>query len=95
MNRLGRKSIILPAEGFCYQRWSNYQHSWPCTDFELRTLWQVEFFDLGNVDFDIVNGVKERPLGNPLDVPEVDASNFMPFRILKEQSLSFVGMGIH
>lgn len=95
MNRIGRKSVILPAEGFCYQRWSNYQHSWPCTDFEIRTLWQVEFLDLGNLDLDVVNGVKERPLGKSLDVPEVDSSNFMPFRILKEKSLSFIGMGIH
>lgn len=91
----GRKCITLPAEGFCYQRWNNVTHTWPCTDLELRTLWQVEFIDLGKVNFDIINGTIKRPNGNILNVPELDSSNFMPFRILREQSLSFVGMSFH
>lgn len=95
MYNSGKSPVTIPAEGMCYQRWHGYNHTWPCTDFELRTLWQVEFYDLGDVDFDIINGIKERPLGNILDVPEVDALNFMPFRILKERSLNFVGMNFH
>jgi hypothetical protein len=91
MHKLGRKSLALPAEGFCYQRWSDYQHTWPCTDLEIRTIWQVEVLDLGKLDFDIVNGKKTRPNGTVLEPPTIDYTNFMPLRLLRERSTNYVG----
>jgi len=93
MYKAGKKPFTLGPEGFCYQRWSNYNHTWPCTDLEIRVLWRVDFEDLGDVDLDIINGIKSRPSGKILSTPEVDSSNFMPFRILRERSVGYVGMG--
>jgi glycosyltransferase involved in cell wall biosynthesis len=93
MHNAGYKSVTLCPEGFCYQRWPKYNHTWPCTDIEIRVLWRVDFEEFEMLDFDIINGIKKRPIGKILHVPEVDSSNFMPFRILKERSLGCVGVG--
>ena len=94
MHNSGKKALAIKPEGFCYQRWGDYKHTWPCTDFEIRTSWLVDFFDIGTLDFDIVNGIKIRPSGIILERPVVDYTNFMPFRILKEKGIGFVGIGI-
>lgn len=85
MNTAGKISCSLPAEGVCYQRWSEYSHTWPCTDEELRTLWQVDFQDLGEFDEDVVNGIVPRKVIRVLPVQQITPDNFMPFRLLREQ----------
>jgi hypothetical protein len=91
MQAAGRSAYVLPPEGFCYQRWNNYNHVWPCSDMELRTSWLKPIRDLGIFDQEIVNSKKSRPDGTVLAIPEITADNFMPFRIMREKSLSFVG----
>lgn len=84
MHEAGRTAGTVAPEGFCYQRWPTYRHTWPCTDLELRTSWEAEFIDLGPIDYDIVNGVRPRPRGTSLGVAELTSDNFMPFRQLRE-----------
>jgi hypothetical protein len=82
----GRTYRALPPEGFCYQRWNNYGHTWPCTDVELRAAWGLPVVDLGPADYAVVDGTIPRPLGVVLDAPEDSPDNFMPFRLLREQA---------
>ncbi|MCK9567832.1 glycosyltransferase family 2 protein [Candidatus Pacearchaeota archaeon] len=86
-----RVCVELPPENFCYQRFSGNKHTWPCTDEELRVLWQVDFQDLGSFDEDIVNGIVPRPIPKILKTPKMTADNFMPWRILRERGISYVG----
>jgi hypothetical protein len=92
MNSAGYRASIIRPEGFCYQRWDDYSHIWPCSDLELRTSWLRPILDLGNFDLEIVNGHKSKSSGIILDVPEITPDTFMPFRIIKEKSLSVVGV---
>jgi glycosyltransferase involved in cell wall biosynthesis len=82
MHRAGRLPFTVPPEGFCYQRWADYEHTWPCADYEIRTSWNSPFVDLGIFDAEIVNGTKSRPIGLNLGIAELTADTFMPFRIL-------------
>lgn len=91
MYKAGRKPITLPAEGFCYQRWSDYKHTWPCTDLEIRTSWKSPILSLGEFDLDIINGKKTQPKGIVLETPTVDYTNFMPLRLLRERATKYVG----
>lgn len=85
MHRDGRKPFTLRPEQFCYNRYSDYSHAWPCTDMELRTSWQVPIIDLGEYDTAIIDGARERPSGTILHTPNVTVDNFMPMRLLKEK----------
>jgi glycosyltransferase involved in cell wall biosynthesis len=85
MKNAGRKAYTLPPEGVCYQRHGNYKHTWPCTDYEIRTSWNAEFTDLGPLDLDIVNGIKPRPKGKSLGIEQFNNDNSMSMRILKEK----------
>lgn len=85
MYRAGASPHVLAPEHFCYQRWSDYEHTWPCTDLELRTSWAAEFIDLGPFDADIVDGVKPRPSGGSLGIAEFAPEHFMPLRLLRDQ----------
>jgi hypothetical protein len=92
MQSVGRVASVILPENFCYQRWDNYNHVWPCSDMELRALWLKPMIDLGNFDLDIVNGLKQHGDGVVLDIPEITIDNFMPFRILREKSLNCIGL---
>ena len=85
MRAAGRVPCVLPAEGVCYQRWGNYCHTWPCTDFEIRTSWSATFHDLGEFDRDVVDGKKLKPLGVTLEAPEFSVENSMAVRVLMEK----------
>lgn len=85
MHRAGESCVALPPEHVCYQRHAGHAHTWPVSDLELRGAWDVEFFDLGPFDADVVNGTKPRPLGVSLGVEPMRPETFMPFRILREQ----------
>jgi len=87
MYRDGRMPFTLPPEHFCYQRWADYEHTWPCTDYEIRTSWDAPFLDLGPFDPEIVNGSKPRPSGFDIGVAELTPETFMPFRILQQRTL--------
>ena len=85
MRDAGKRPNTIGPESFCYQRWSDYGHTWPCTDYELRTSWNAAFVDLGAIDYSIVDGIKPRPIGQALHSPEVTVDNLMPIRILREK----------
>ncbi|MEN6535514.1 MAG: glycosyltransferase [Bryobacteraceae bacterium] len=85
MHHAGLKPFTLAPEHFCYQRWRNYNHTWPCSDFEIRTSWLVPFRDLGPCDMDIVDGLKPRPVGSILETPNVEVNDLMATRVLMEQ----------
>jgi glycosyltransferase involved in cell wall biosynthesis len=56
MYRNGRMPFTVHPEHFCYQRWPDYTHTWPCTDYEIRTSWNSPFVDLGIFDVEIEIG---------------------------------------
>ena len=85
MRDAGMRPCTIAPENFCYQRWSSYDHTWPCTDHELRTSWDAPFIDLGDVNLDVVNGVIPRPAGKELPVPSISVHDLMPVRVLKEE----------
>jgi hypothetical protein len=84
MHREGRNCEVLKPEGLCYQRHANNEHAWPVTDSELRGSWGVEFFDLGEFDRLVVDGILERPRES-LGIAEFSFENFMPARVLRER----------
>lgn len=83
MHNQGRSCVTLAPEHFCYQRYANNDHAWPCSDRELRGAWGVEFEDLGTFDRDVVDGIKPRPRGTSLGTLGLDPDNFMPLRLLR------------
>ena len=85
MYAAGRSCYRLLPEHFCYQRWDDYAHTWPCTDFEIRTSWMTQFNDLGSLDLSIVNGEQIRPTGTLLEMPPITIDNLMAVRVLKER----------
>lgn len=82
MQQAGRRFYSLPPEGMAYQRWSNNEHTWPCTDDELIEGCTVPTFDLGPWNADIVNGTVPRLQGTLLE--PVPFTGGMPLRILRE-----------
>jgi hypothetical protein len=85
MHQAGKSCVTLPPEHCCYQRHADTAHAWPVSDLELRGAWDVEFFDLGPFDVDVVNGTKSRPLGMSLGVEPMSPDTFMPIRVLREK----------
>lgn len=87
MDQNNKKSLTIEdPHGFCYQRWNPSDHTWPCTDTEIRTAWQVPIIDLGDFDIGIIEGNKLPKQKIVLEPPEISPDTFLPFRLLKEQS---------
>lgn len=85
MRAAGRRSTVLAPEGFCYQRHADYRHTWPCSDYDLRVSWPVEFLDLGAIDYRVVNGTVPRPAGIRLAQPSVaGVDDLMAVRVLQQ-----------
>jgi hypothetical protein len=85
MVRECRQPLVRAPEGFCYQRWTDNEHTWPCTDSELLRAWALPFSDLGAFNLRVVNGDIARPTGTPVGSPDTDINDFMAIRVLKEK----------
>lgn len=86
MQAAGREHSLRPSVGFCYQRWANYTHTWPCTDEELLAAWPVPMYELGEFDEDVIDGLKPHKYSKVLEARELTMNNSMPYRILMERS---------
>jgi hypothetical protein len=91
MYSAGKKYKALPENDFLYCRYSDNEHAWPAKDNELRAMWQVEFDEMDEIDYDIINGIKPFCADRHYPVLDMTPENFMPFRILQEQNLKSIG----
>jgi hypothetical protein len=84
MKSMAKRPYIMEPKGFCYQRFSYYDHTWPCTDVEMRTIWQSDIIDLGEFDLNKVESGSKS--GELLPKIELNHDNFMPFRLIKDKN---------
>jgi hypothetical protein len=85
MQAAGREHSIRPSDGFCYQRWAGYSHTWPCTDEELLAAWPIPMYELGEFDEKVVDGLKPHRYSKVLEARELTLNNSMPYRVLMER----------
>ena len=85
MQAAGRDCSVRPSDGFCYQRWSDYKHTWPCTDEELLAAWPIPMYELGEFDEDVVDGLRPHKYSKVLESRQLNESNSMPVRVLLER----------
>jgi hypothetical protein len=85
MQAAGREHSIRPSDGFCYQRWAGYSHTWPCTDEELLAAWPIPMYELGEFDEEVVDGLKPHRYSKVLEARELTLNNSMPYRVLMER----------
>lgn len=84
MEMAGRSCAIRPWSGFCYQRWPNYEHTWPCTDEELIAAWPIPMYELGAFDENVINGITPHKHSKALKAREGNECS-MPIRILLQR----------